>query len=72
MTKIAPVMRSDYNTYQDWKRRNQVATEETIDGVLYYAINVDHERRFGGRRGAVAHFIEVQRYKTVPPKVAGR
>lgn len=72
MTAITHVMRSDYKTYQDWKQRGVVAKEEVMDGILYYAINVDRDVHFGGPQGVVAHAAEVQRYKTVLPPKGGR
>jgi len=65
LTAITQVMRSDYKTYQDRKQNGQVTKEEAMDGVLYYAIDVDRDLHFGD---ATAHVNEVQRYKTaVPP-----
>jgi len=66
MTEITHVMRSEYKDYQDLKRRGQVNREEVIDGVLYYATNTDRDVHFPN--GAVAHVIEVQRYKTAVPR----
>ncbi len=69
MVEITQVMRSDYRSYQDWKQREQVTKEEVIDGILYYAIDVDRDVHFGGPQGLTAHVIEVQRYKTAVPPV---
>ena len=66
-TAITQVMRSDYKAYQAWKQRGAVKKEEVVEGVLYYAIDVDRDMHFGGPRGMVAHVIEVQRYKTAVP-----
>jgi len=68
LTAITQVMRSDYKTYQDLKRRGQVTKEEIMDGILYYAIDVDRDLNFGD---AAAHVNEVQRYKTKVPGEAG-
>ena len=66
LTEVTHVMRSDYETYLDEKRRGQIKNEETIDGDIYYAIDVDRDLNFGY---AAAHVNEVQRYKTtVPPE----
>lgn len=68
LTAITQVMRSDYKTYQDWKQRGQIKKEELLDGILYYAVDVDRDLSFGY---ATAHVIEVQRYKTtVAPEQA--
>lgn len=66
LTAITQVMRSDYETYLDWKRRGQVKNEEVMDGECYYAIDVDRDLNFGN---AAAHVNEVQRFKTaIPPE----
>jgi len=64
LTAITQVMQSDYKTYQDLKRRGRVTKEEIIDGILYYAIDVDRDLNFGD---SAAHVNEVQRYKTKVP-----
>lgn len=64
LTAITQVMRSDYKTYQDLKRRGRVTKEEIMDGILYYAIDVDRDLNFGD---SAAHVNEVQRYKTKVP-----
>jgi len=65
LTAITHVMRSDYKTYQDLKRRGRVTKEKIMDGILYYAIDVDRDLNFGD---TAAHVNEVQRYKTKVPK----
>jgi hypothetical protein len=64
LTAITQVMRSDYETYLDRKRRGQVKNEEVMDGECYYAIDVDRDLNFDY---AAAHVNEVQRYKTALP-----
>jgi hypothetical protein len=69
LTAVTQVMRADYAAYQKLKLAGQVTKEQVIDGVLYYAIDVDRDLHFDH---TAAHVNEVQRFKTAMPPVKAR
>ncbi len=60
VTTVTEVMRSDAETYEQWKKAGRIKEEEVLDGVRYFAVRVGRDLRFD-HSSAWVHILE--RYK---------